>query len=134
MLRMALATGLAALAGCTGEPAQPVVPHDKDVVRLEAQLAAHSCVGALDDWERNYRLGHQPSRFWPGTFKPEFDVIEFRYRHTGPISIRAGRNVIPVGADQDWPDSPAVRTLTGKFNTKSGRLSVDRCRSATLAR
>lgn len=128
MHRKVVATALIALAGCTGDADQPLVPPENEVLRLEAILEKHPCVGSLDEWERNYRLGHQSSRFWPGTFKPEFDAIEFRYRHTGPVSITAARNIVPVGADHDWPDSPSVRTLTGKFNVKSGRLNVDRCR------
>lgn len=133
MLRMA-AIALTALAGCAAEPDRPLVPAEKDVARLEAMLGKHPCVGTLGEWERNYRLGHQSNRFWPGTFKPEFEVIEFRYRHTGPVVIGAARNIVPVGADHDWPDSPAVRTLTGKFNVRSGRVNIDRCRSATTTR
>ena len=127
------ATLLVALAGCTSEPDRPLVPAEKDVARLEARLGQHPCVGTLDEWERNYRLGHQSSQLWPGTFTPEFDVIEFRFRHTGPISIKPARNIVAIGADQDWPDSPAVRTLTGRFNVKSGRLNVDRCRPEPAA-
>ena len=129
-----MATALIALAGCADHAGQPLVPPETEVARLEAMLAKHPCVGTLGEWERNYRLGHQSNRFWPGTFKPEFDVIEFRFRHTGPISIIAARNIVPVGADQDWPDSPTVRTVTGKFNIKSGRLSLDRCEPTGTAR
>ena len=129
-----MATALIALAGCAEDPGQPLVPSVGDVARLEALLGRHPCVGTLEEWERNYRLGHQSNRFWPGTFKPEFDVIEFRYRHTGPVSIKAARNIVPVGADHDWPDSPTVRTVTGKFNVRSGRLSLDRCQPAETAR
>lgn len=134
MLKKVVATALIVLTGCTEDPGQPLVPPESEVARLESMLAKHACVGSLGEWERNYRLGHRSNRFWPGTFKPEFDVIEFRYRHTGPILIDAARNIVPVGADHDWPDSPAVRTLTGKFNVKSGRLNVDRCRPARTAR
>ncbi len=110
-----------------------MTPADADVARLEALLAKHPCVGTLAEWERNYRLGYRAKRFWPGAFEPEFDMIQFRFRHTGPIAIVAARNVVPLGSDQDWPDSPAVRSLTGRFNVRSGRLMMDRCEAAGAA-
>jgi hypothetical protein len=131
---MVVSAALIALAGCAGEPDQPLVPRDEDVARLEAVLAKNACVGTLGEWERSYRLAFQPNVFWPGTFKPEFDSIQFRYRHTGPVSIRPARNIVPLGADHDWPDLPAVRTVTGKFNVKSGRLNIERCEPARAMR
>ena len=134
MNKSAVAAALFALAGCTADAEKPLVPQEKDVARLEALLARHPCVGTLGEWERNYRLGYQAKTFWPGAFEPEFDTIQFRFRHTGPVSIQPARNVVPLGADHAWPDSPAVRKLTGKFNVRSGRLNIDRCRPSGTAR
>lgn len=127
MKRTATAIALMVLAGCSTDADKPLVPLDADVARLEILLEKHRCVGTLNEWERNYRLGYQEKTFWPGAFEPKFDIIEFRFRHTGPVSIVAARNIVRVGADHDWPDSPAVRTLTGRYNARSGRLTVDRC-------
>ena len=133
MIKMAL-IALMLLAGCSDDWDKPLVPLDADVDRLEGLLAKQPCVGTLEEWERNYRLGYRPKKLWPGAFEPQFDMIEFRFRHTGPISIVAARNIFRVGADQDWPDSPAVRTVTGRYNVKSGTLFVDRCNVASPIR
>ena len=133
MNKLAVAAALVALSGCTAEPEGPLVPRETDVARLEALLARHPCVGSLGEWERNYRLGYQAKTFWPGAFEPEFNLIQFRFRHTGPISIEPARNIVPLTDDHAWPDDPAVRKLSGIFNVRSGRLSMDRCRPAETA-
>ena len=121
---------LAAVA-CTPDNDAMSMPRPSDIEKLEAVVARHPCIGSLDQWERTYRFGMSKRLFWPASNHPNFDVIDFHFRHTGTIVIAAERKLIPAG-QQDWPDSASIRSIEGSFAIPSGRLTVGRCQRATV--
>lgn len=113
------------LLACTRETHSPI-PSESDIERLETRLAKHPCVGNLDAWERNYRYKRNASVFWADN--TDFAMIEFHFRRAGTITLRPGRRIMGPHDSLDWPDSSAIRSVSGVFNTKSGTTGVKKCR------
>lgn len=125
-MRVGLTLSLGILAiGCSQERHSPM-PREADIQRLEARLANHPCVGELDGWERNYRYKRTASAFW--TDNTDFSVIEFHFRQAGTITLAPVRRIIGPDNSADWPDSRAIRSVSGVFNTKSGTARLAKCR------
>lgn len=127
--RLALAF-LLLCGACHNEAHDNSLPAANDIDRLERSLAAHPCVGALDQWERNYRFSRKDGLFSSHTLHPDFGVIEFHLRKVGTISVVAGRKVMPQRPDGDWPDSSPIQSIDGKFTVRNGSLNLGPCRPA----
>lgn len=102
------------------------MPGDTDLAKLEQKLARHPCIGELDLWERSYRFKRTSGMF--SSDSTDFSVIEFHFRRTGTITLVPGSKAVSPDDSENWPDSPSIETLSGRYNVKSGRLSVERCR------
>ena len=118
----------ALLLGCSDPATELSVPRPADVDRLEAAAARHPCIGELDGWERNYRFAMSKRIFWPQSDHANQDVIDFHYRRVGSVAIAPARNLVPLGANGDWPDSSPIRSVDGSFAISTGKLSVARCK------
>lgn len=115
-------------AACSPNDHENSLPTREDVDRLEQQLANHPCVGALGDWERNYRFSRKTGLFSSHTFYPDFGVIEFHLRKGGTIEISPGRKIMPQRPDGDWPDSSPIQSVDGRFTLSSNSLRLAPCR------
>ena len=114
------------LVSCGNDEGHSPLPVEADIEKLEAKLAGHQCVGDLDIWERSYRFHRNPRML--SSDNTDFGVIEFHYRKAGTIVLVPGRNLVNPDDSTSWPDSPAVQALSGRYNIKSGTLSLDSCR------
>ena len=104
------------------------IPEAPEIDRLEKALAAHPCVGKLDQWERNYRFSRKDGLFSSHSLHPDFGVIEFHLRKAGAVTVVAGRKVMPQRPDGDWPDTSPIQSIDGKFTVRNGSLNVGPCR------
>lgn len=131
LLLIAKAAGIATFALFLAECSQPktsnVLPSIQDVDRLESKISTHPCVGELSAWERNYRIAKGRHVFLPRSALKDVDVIEFHYRHIGPVTISGARNLLPPSVNGDWPDNRSIRTIDGSFVISSGELHVTPC-------
>lgn len=120
---------LCLLAGCDDQQGHSPLPGEADLVKLEQKLGRHPCVGNLDLWERSYRFKRTPGMF--SSDNTDFGVIEFHFRKAGTITLVPGSKTVSPDDSESWPDSPSVEALSGRYNVKSGTLSVARCRRLT---
>lgn len=118
---------LLAVTSCHSQVDDKAVPSAADVARLETELARHSCVGDLQQWERNYRYSRKSGFLLPGSLNPDLDVIELHLRRAGTVTIRPGRYVMTPAPGGDWPDSRPIESVDGKFTLSTGSLSLQ-CR------
>jgi len=118
--------GAFVLASCSEEATRSPLPNEADLSSLEAKLARHPCVGDLQIWERSYRFLRTPRMLEPDHI--DFSVIEFHFRRAGMITVVPGHNVFNPDDSENWPDSPAVQALSGRYSIKSGALNMARCR------
>lgn len=133
-MRLGFALAVLLLCGaCRNGSHDNSLPAVADIDRLERSLAAHPCVGALDQWERNYRFSRKDGLFSSHSLHPDFGVIEFHLRRVGNVSVAAGRKVMPQQPDGDWPDSSPIQSIDGKFTVRNGSLSLAPCRPAGAA-
>lgn len=117
--------GVLMLASCGEETTHSPVPAQSDLSKLEAKLARHPCVGELGTWERSYRFLRTPRMLDPDHI--DFGVIEFHFRRAGTITLVPGHRVFTPDDSENWPDSPAVQALSGRYGIKSGTLNVAKC-------
>lgn len=113
--------------GCSQTGDESPAPRAGDVDKLESRLSGHPCIGQLDGWERNYRLGMSRRMFWPQSDYPDLDVVEFHFRKAGTIAIAPTRNLVTASQNRDWRDSSSIQTIDGSFVVSSGRLNLARC-------
>lgn len=117
--------GALMLASCGEEPSHSPVPAEADRAKLEAKLARHPCVGDLGLWERSYRFLRTPRMLDPD--HTDFGVIQFHFRRAGTITLVPGHSVFTPDDSENWPDSPAVQALSGRYSIRSGALNVEKC-------
>ncbi|HVL29974.1 MAG TPA: hypothetical protein VM326_04565 [Sphingomicrobium sp.] len=117
--------GALLLAACSA-PGKDAVPGENLVNFIEEKLAQHPCVGDLEEWERNYRFAKHTglSAYRSPTNR---DVIEFHLRRAGTFVIRPGRNIMPRGAEDDWPDGKSVHFLAGRYHIGAHQMYLSRC-------
>jgi hypothetical protein len=115
------------LAACGTDVDDDAVPAPSDIRRLEQRLSQHPCVGALDQWERNYRFSRKTGFFSPYSLNPDLDVIEFHLRRASTITIMPGRHVLKPGPGGDWPDSNPIESVDGRLTLSSGSLRLSGC-------
>jgi hypothetical protein len=125
-----VALGALCVAGCSYAVHDPSTPADQDIRQVEQALAAHPCVGNLDQWERNYRFSRKTGLFSPYSLNPDFNIIELHLRRAGTTRIEPGQRVMQWRENEDWPDSSTIRTLDGKFRIEDGMLQMAPCRQA----
>ena len=124
----ALAAGIMIVGGCSYEASERPLPTEADVSRLEDKLTGHPCVGDLSEWERDYRYSMTTGLFTPYSLNPDLDIIEFRLRRAGTVTIHAGRKILPSKRGS-WPDSAAVQSVEGRYKIKGGGLTIHGCPS-----
>lgn len=114
------------LTACDDERNHLPQPLESDLVKLEAKLARHRCVGDLNLWERTYRFKRNPGML--ASESTDFSVIEFHFRKAGTITLVPGHKVVNPDDSESWPDSPAVEAVSGIYRIRTGTLNVERCR------
>lgn len=102
------------------------VPGEDLVNFIEEKLAQHPCVGELAEWERNYRFAKHTG-LSAYRSPANRDVIEFHLRRAGTFIIRPGRNVMPRGQVDDWPDGKSVSFIDGRYHIGANQMYLSRC-------
>jgi hypothetical protein len=126
-MRFAAALPLLLLCACSYSVEDQTEPTSADIVRVEAKLAKHPCIGDLGQWERNYRFSRKTGLLSSYSLNPDIDVIEFHLRRSGTVAIEPGVNVMKPPPGGDWPDSSPIESIDGTFKLSDGKLGMPRC-------
>ena len=116
---------LAAACSRQPEPREPRPPVWL-VNRIEAQLARHPCIGALDRWDRRYYHARDLSEEGRARGLSRTDIVRFDLMEGGLYHYRAGRVIgtFDVGADLD---ERQMRMAFGEYRVRGGQLVVQVC-------
>ena len=84
-------------------------------------MAGHSCIGALDRWERRYLFPRRRDR------GIDDRVIAFNFRQAGVFGFRPRRIVESQSPDSITfdLDHRQYRIVAGNFEIATGRLTID---------